>query len=239
MNRILAALAVPAVLLVGCTNPVPAESTRTMPYGTESPSAPVTTASQPPAAGTVACEYPAGGPAAREVQPPNGTDVPATGTAEATMTLNGKPVKITLDRAAAPCTVNSFVSLAQQGYFDGTTCHRVVDEGIFVLQCGDPSASGSGGPGYTIPDEFEAITGYPAGALAMANTGQPNSGGSQFFIVFAETPLPPQYTVFGSIDQAGIDLATEIAAGGNDGSFGQAGGGKPLLPAEIEKVTVG
>jgi len=228
VNRILlVVLAVPAVLLAGCTSPVAAES--------PAPSSP----GQAPAAGTVSCEYPAGGPAAREVQPPNGADVPATGTAEATMTLNGQPVAITLDRSAAPCTVNSFVSLAQQGYFDATTCHRVVDEGIFVLQCGDPSASGSGGPGYTIPDEFEGITGYPAGALAMANTGQPNSGGSQFFIVFADTPLPPQYTVFGSIDRAGIDLAADIAAGGNDGSFGQVGGGKPLLPAEIEKVTVG
>ncbi|MDQ7992887.1 MAG: peptidylprolyl isomerase, partial [Propionicimonas sp.] len=118
------------------------------------------------------------------------------------------------------------------------SCHRVTDEGIFVLQCGDPSGSGSGGPGYTVPDEFEAITGYPAGTLAMANTGQADSGGSQFFIVYDETPLPAQYTVFGSIDQAGIDLVAGIAAGGNDGSFGAAGGGKPLLPAEIESITV-
>ena len=214
-----------AVLLTGCTAPVAA-----------SPSSPP--ASQPAQAGTVSCEYPAEQPAAREVTAPTATYVPATGTAEAVMTLNGTPVTITLDREAAPCTVNSFVSLAKQGFFDDTACHRVVDSGIFVLQCGDPSGTGSGGPGYTIPDEFEGISGYPAGTLAMANTGQPNSGGSQFFLVFDETPLPPQYTVFGTVDQTGIELAKEIAAGGNDGSFGAAGGGKPNLPAQIDSITV-
>ena len=134
--------------------------------------------------------------------------------------------------------MNSFVSLARQGYFDGTSCHRVTDQGIFVLQCGDPSASGMGGPGYTIPDEFEANTGYPAGTLAMANTGQPDSGGSQFFIVYDETELPPQYTVFGSTDQSGIELVSGIAEGGHDGSFGAVGGGTPLLPAQVDSITV-
>ena len=224
MSRFILPAAVIGVLLVGCTAPVAA-----------SPSAPAP--SEPPAAGTVNCEYPAEAGHAREVSPPPSTGIPATGTASAVMTLNGTPVTLTLDREAAPCTVNSFVSLAQQGFFDDTACHRVVDQGIFVLQCGDPSGTGSGGPGYTIPDEFEGITGYPAGALAMANTGQPNSGGSQFFIVFSETPLPPQYTVFGTTDQAGIDLATQIAAGGHDGSFGAVGGGKPLLPAQIDSIT--
>ncbi len=225
MSRtVIPAAALLALLLAGCTAPIAAD-----------PSAPVS--SEPAAAGTVTCEYPAEQPAAREVSPPPAAGVPATGTATAVMTLNGSPVTITLDQEAAPCTVNSFLSLARQAFFDDTACHRVVDEGIFVLQCGDPSGSGSGGPGYTIPDEFEGITGYPAGALAMANTGQPNSGGSQFFLVFADTPLPPQYTVFGTTDQAGIDLATQIAAGGHDGSFGAVGGGKPLLPAQIDSIT--
>lgn len=234
-------LFLPAVLLVlaGCTSPVAADPPGQTPSATQSPPAATTTAGQPPAAGSVTCEYSAGGPAAKDVQPPNAADVPATGTVAATMTLNGTPLALTLDREAAPCTVNSFVSLAQQGYFDGTACHRVTDEGIFVLQCGDPSGTGSGGPGYTIPDEFDKITGYPAGALAMANTGQPNSGGSQFFIVYAESLLPPQYTVFGSLDSAGVDAVAKIAAGGNDGSFGAAGGGKPNLPADIESITVG
>ena len=170
---------------------------------------------------------------------PSATDVPATGQIDYVMTLNGTPITLTLDRELAPCTVHSFTSLADQGYFDDTVCHRVTDEGIFVLQCGDPTGTGMGGPGYTIPDEFDKITGYPAGVLAMANTGAQDSGGSQFFIVYAESPLPPQYTVFGSMDDAGVAQVTEIAAGGNDGSFGAAGGGVPNRPAEIASIAAG
>lgn len=221
-------LLLPAALLVlaGCTAAVPAEPAPSQPPA-------------PPAAGTVSCEYTETGGASKEVSAPSATDVPATGQVDYVMTLNGTPITLTLDRALAPCTVHSFTSLADQGYFDDTVCHRVTDEGIFVLQCGDPSATGMGGPGYTIPDEFEKIPGYPAGVLAMANTGAPDSGGSQFFIVYAESPLPPQYTVFGTMDQAGVAQVAEIAAGGNDGSFGSAGGGVPNLPAEIEKITIG
>lgn len=224
-------LFLPAALLVlaGCTAAVPA--------GTPVQSPAQTTAGQPPAAGTVACAYPETGNAGRDVSLPPAGDVPATGQVDYVMTLNGSPTTLTLDRELAPCTVHSFTSLADQGYFDDTACHRVTDEGIFVLQCGDPSGTGSGGPGYTIPDEFEKIPGYPPGVLAMANTGAPNSGGSQFFIVWAESPLPPQYTVFGSIDEAGLAQVAEIAAGGNDGSFGSAGGGVPNLPAEIASIS--
>ncbi len=215
-------LFLPAALLVlaGCTAPVSA--------------APEPSHSGAP--GTVVCEYAAGGEAARKVSPPLANNVPATGQVDYVMTLNGSPITLTLDRELAPCTVNSFTSLADQGYFDDTACHRVTDQGIFVLQCGDPTGSGRGGPGYTIPDEFEKITGYPAGVLAMANTGAPASGGSQFFIVYADTPLPPQYTVFGTMDAAGVAQVAEIAAGGNDSSFGSAGGGVPNLPAKITSI---
>lgn len=218
-------LLLPAALLVlaGCTAAVPAD-----PAPSQPPAG--------PASGTVACAYTETGNASRPVSPPSATDVPATGQVDYVMTLNGKPITLTLDRELAPCTVNSFTSLADQGYFDDTVCHRVTDSGIFVLQCGDPSGTGTGGPGYTVPDEFERIPGYPAGVLAMANTGAPNSGGSQFFIVWAESPLPPQYTVFGSMDETGVAQVAEIAAGGNDGSFGSAGGGVPNLPAEIASI---
>jgi len=218
-------LFLPAALLVlaGCTSAVPAAPAPSQPAA-------------PPAEGTVSCAYTETGGASKEVTAPSTTDVPATGQVDYVMTLNGDPLTLTLDRELAPCTVNSFTSLADQGYFDDTRCHRVTDEGIFVLQCGDPSGTGSGGPGYTIPDEFEKIPGYPAGALAMANTGAPDSGGSQFFIVYAETPLPPQYTVFGTLDSAGVAKVAEIAAGGHDGSFGTAGGGVPNLPAEIGSI---
>ncbi|MCW5953838.1 MAG: peptidylprolyl isomerase [Propionibacteriaceae bacterium] len=218
-------LLLPAALLVlaGCTAAVPAGPAPAQPAE--------------PAAGAVSCTYTDTGDASKEVSAPSATGVPATGQVGYVMTLNGSPITLTLDRELAPCTVNSFTSLADQGYFDDTVCHRVTDEGIFVLQCGDPSGTGRGGPGYTIPDEFEQIPGYPAGVLAMANTGAPDSGGSQFFIVYAESPLPPQYTVFGTMDETGIAQVAEIAAGGNDGSFGTAGGGVPNLPAEIASIS--
>ncbi len=182
----------------------------------------------------------AAGQAARSVDLPEGTDVPATGTTQMTLLMNGdQTVPLTLDRAKAPCAVNSFVSLAEQGYFDGISCHRLSDSGgLFMLQCGDPTGSGSGGPGYTFPDELNDITGYPAGTLAMANAG-PNTNGSQFFIVYQDSQLSPAYTVFGTIDQAGLDVIKGIAAQGQDNSFGSAGGGKPNAPAEITSVTAG
>ncbi|WP_298133587.1 peptidylprolyl isomerase [Micropruina sp.] len=231
-------LFLPAALLVlaGCTSPVAATTTAPYESGAPSTDAAPSQSVAPPATGTVACSYTETGDASKPVSTPAGSEVPATGTVDYVMTLNGSPITLTLDRELAPCTVNSFTSLADQGYFDGTVCHRVTDAGIFVLQCGDPSGTGRGGPGYTIPDEFEKIPGYPAGVLAMANTGAPNSGGSQFFIVYADTPLPPQYTVFGTMDDAGVAQVAEIAAGGNDGSFGNAGGGVPNLPAEISSI---
>ncbi|MFJ3924377.1 peptidylprolyl isomerase [Streptomyces sp. NPDC090022] len=148
-----------------------------------------------------------------------------------------------MDAAKTPQTVNSFKSLADKNYFDKTKCHRLTTEGIFVLQCGDPEGTGMGGPGYTIADEnLDALgkpdgTGrviYPAGTVAMANTGQPGSGGSQFFLVYKDSPLTPTYTPFGKIDAAGLKVLEEIAkqgtAGGPDGA--------PKTPVTIEKGTV-
>lgn len=112
-------------------------------------------------------------------------------------------VKFEMDAAKTPQTVNSFKSLADKKFFDNTKCHRLTTSGIFVLQCGDPQGTGSGGPGYTIADENLDALGkaneqgqvvYPAGTVAMANTGQPGSGGSQFFLVYKDSPLAPTYT---------------------------------------------
>jgi peptidyl-prolyl cis-trans isomerase B (cyclophilin B) len=146
----------------------------------------------------------------------------------------------TLDADAAPCTVNSFVSLARQGFFDTSPCHRLTTaaSGIFVLQCGDPTGTGTGGPGYTIPDELSGQEKYVPGTLAMANTGQPDTGGSQFFIVYRNTPLPPQYTVFGRLDAAGLKSVQKVAAQGSDEAYGQ-GDGHPKVPVTIDSVTVG
>jgi peptidyl-prolyl cis-trans isomerase B (cyclophilin B) len=201
-----------------------------------------------PAAAPGACSYPTEGSAAKKNEPPQSDGVSHDGTASVAMATSAGPIGLTLDRAQAPCTVNSFVSLAGQGYFDGTTCHRLTtSEGLKVLQCGDPTGTGTGGPGYTIPDEKPTTLApspagngtvtYPRGTLAMAKTSAPNSGGSQFFLVYADSTLPPDYTVFGTIDEAGLATIDKVAAAGADDSNG-AGDGKPKTPVEIQKVTV-
>ncbi|MEU6850692.1 peptidylprolyl isomerase [Actinacidiphila alni] len=153
-------------------------------------------------------------------------------------------IPIALDAAKAPDTVNSFKFLADKGFFDHSKCHRLVTNGIYVLQCGDPTGQGNGGPGYTIPDENLTSLGkadaqgtvtYPAGTVAMANTGQPHTGGSQFFLVYKDSPLAPSYTPFGTIDAAGLKVLTKIAGAGE--STGQ-GDGAPNATVVIDKATV-
>ncbi|GAA4793406.1 peptidylprolyl isomerase [Streptomyces ziwulingensis] len=149
-------------------------------------------------------------------------------------------IDIALKTAAAPHTVNSFSFLAGKGYFDHTKCHRLTTNGIYVLQCGDPTGQGTGGPGYTIPDEnlkdkTLKDNVYPAGTVAMANTGQANSGGSQFFLVYQDSQLPPSYTPFGTISDGGMKVLKKIAAAGE--STG-AGDGAPNATVVIDKATV-
>ncbi len=137
-------------------------------------------------------------------------------------------INVDLDAGATPCTVNSFLSLAEQGYFDGTDCHRLTTQGIWVLQCGDPTGTGSGGPGYAFDDELTGAETYPAGTLAMANAG-PGTNGSQFFLVYEDSlGLPPDYTVFGTISPEGLKVVQEIGAKGTadgapDGAPKEAG----------------
>jgi cyclophilin family peptidyl-prolyl cis-trans isomerase len=117
-------------------------------------------------------------------------------------------VILALDPEVAPTTVNSFVFLAEQGYFDGTASHRVFPG--FMIQAGDPTATGRGNPGYFIPDELPAAGFiYERGIVAMANAG-PNTGGSQFFMMLADTALPPAYSVFGQVVD-GLDVLDRIA----------------------------
>ncbi|MGW7281360.1 peptidylprolyl isomerase [Streptomyces sp. NPDC054844] len=149
-------------------------------------------------------------------------------------------IDIALKTSAAPHTVNSFNFLAGKGFFDHTPCHRLTTNGIHVLQCGDPTGQGNGGPGYTIPDENlkdESLkeNTYPAGTVAMANTSQPNTGGSQFFLVYQNSPLPPSYTPFGTISDEGMTVLKKIAAAGE--STG-AGDGAPNATVVIDKATV-
>ncbi|MFI9646877.1 peptidylprolyl isomerase [Streptomyces sp. NPDC052040] len=158
-------------------------------------------------------------------------------------------IGIALKTAAAPHTVNSFNFLAEQGFFDHTKCHRLTDQGIYVLQCGDPKGTGTGGPGYTIPDENlkdKSLKGnvYPAGTVAMANqynaqTQQGrNSGGSQFFLVYQDSQLPPSYTPFGTVDAAGMKVLKKIAAAGAQPADPTTGNTAPNATVVINKATV-
>jgi peptidyl-prolyl cis-trans isomerase B (cyclophilin B) len=156
-----------------------------------------------------------------------------------TLTTNCGDVEIEMFTKLAPETVNSFAFLTQVGYMDGIACHRLTTQGLFVLQCGDPTATGAGGPGYTLPEEnlpANETNNYPAGTVAMARTMEPNSGGSQFFIVFEDTTLGPDYTIFGQVI-SGLDIIRDIAGigvlgGGADGTPGQPIG---ILSAKMEK----
>lgn len=149
---------------------------------------------------------------------------------------NCGPIDIATDPKLAPLTVNSEVFLTKEGFYNNTSCHRLTTEGIYVLQCGDPKGTGSGGPGYKIADENlpkDGQNNYPAGTVAMANAG-PGTSGSQFFIVYQDSTLPPAYTVWGTVTK-GLEMVQQVAAqgtadGGSDGA--------PLQPVFITKGTV-
>jgi peptidyl-prolyl cis-trans isomerase B (cyclophilin B) len=152
-------------------------------------------------------------------------------------------IDIALKTSAAPHTVNSFNFLAGKGFFDHTKCHRLTTSGIYVLQCGDPTGAGTGGPGYTIPDENLKDTSlkggtYPAGTVAMANTGQKHTGGSQFFLVYKNSTLPASYTPFGTISASGMKVLNKIAAAGAQAADPTTGNTAPNATVVINKATV-
>jgi len=165
--------------------------------------------------------------AVREVLYPPITEVETTQPFTARLNTNLGPVVIDLDTSAAPCTVNNFRSLIARHFYDNTPCHRLTTQGIYVLQCGDPSGKGTGGPGYTFADENLKGAKYPAGTVAMANSG-PGTNGSQFFLVYKDTQLDPNYTPFGTI-VGGLDILKKVAAGGST----PEGDGKPKIAINI------
>lgn len=161
-------------------------------------------------------------------QPPMCIDVAKTYTA--TVETTKGTYKAALDATKAPKTVNNFVVLARYHYYDATPCHRIIK--AFMAQCGDPTGTGGGGPGYTFEDELpKDAKEYQPGTLAMANSGS-NTNGSQFFTVFAEGRLQPLYSLFGKVTD-GMDTvkALESVGGANDP-------GKPTEPVSITKVTI-
>lgn len=190
----------------------------------------------------------------RDAEPPTG-DQPRQGTADVTITTDRGEIPITLDRSGAPCNVASFVQLAEQNFFDDSVCHRltVAEEGpgLSVLQCGDPTGTGLSGPGYSVVDEPPAADSlataedgsgaaiYPRGTVAMAKSQAPNSAGSQFFLVYEDSTLPPDYTVMGTIGDAGLDVLDDIAETGvKSDDPADSDNQVPKRPITIETVVV-
>ncbi|KPC65140.1 peptidylprolyl isomerase [Streptomyces chattanoogensis] len=195
------------------------------------------------------CAGPAKGAPSKETwkkEPAMSVDTAASYTAKLATTCG--EIRLKLDAAKAPHTVNSFAFLAGKHFFDHSRCHRLVDQNIHVLQCGDPTGTGAGSPGYALPDENlkdPRLKGgvYPAGTVAMANNydGQHdrtrNSGGSQFFLVYQDSKLPPDYTPFGTVT-GGMDVLKKIAAAGSkpDPKIGSTA---PNATVVINEATVG
>jgi peptidyl-prolyl cis-trans isomerase B (cyclophilin B) len=188
--------------------------------------------------------YKASGTAAKNVGIPTYDAGAAAAPYTATIHTNRGDIVFTALTTKAPYTTFSFEYLAGKNYFNNTTCHRLTTSGIYVLQCGDPTGTGSGGPGYQFqdenlnyfgaPDSSGSVT-YKAGTVAMANSGA-GTNGSQFFLVYKDSPLQPNYTPFGTITK-GLDILQSIAAGGSDNANG-SGDGKPKLTTTIESVTI-
>lgn len=193
-------------------------------------------AEQDPQAPSGTCVYKDSRKAAKDVKKPS--EQPPHGTVNLTLTTNHGDIDLALNADQAPCTVGAITSLAKQGYYDNTVCHRLTTQGIYVLQCGDPSATGSGGPGFVFPDEYPVGSGesptYKAGTIAMANAG-PNTNGSQFFLNYEDSPLPPNYTLFGEMTPESIEVVRAIAATGT--ATGGADGA-PKNEVSITKATV-
>ncbi|WP_424757425.1 peptidylprolyl isomerase [Mycobacterium sp.] len=244
LTRIAAALGMLAlaVTATSCTHhksdqppPTSSSSAAVAPTSTLAPAPPVTGPKLPPFFPSPAvganCQYPRStGPAAKAAPaPPRGKASVDPAQVGLTVVTDRGRIGLQLANNESPCTVSSFVTLAQGAYFDNTECHRLTtSRALSVLQCGDPKGDGTGGPGYQFADEYptdqyqagdpalKQPVVYPRGTLAMANAG-PGSNGSQFFMVYRDSLLPPAYTVFGTINQAGLAVLDKIAAGGVSG----------------------
>jgi peptidyl-prolyl cis-trans isomerase B (cyclophilin B) len=256
MQKTILAVIAMAITVTSCSHGAPGNKTSTTAItsaatatSTAAPVAPITGPRLPPffpsAAVGANCQYPAtAAPAGKPAAPPP-TGKVSTDPAQVGLTIVTDRGRIGLQLAnnESPCTVNSFVTLAQEAYFDNTECHRLTTaRALSVLQCGDPKGDGTGGPGYQFADEYPTVqyppgepalkqaVVYPRGTLAMANAG-PGTNGSQFFLVYRDSLLPPAYTVFGTINEAGLAVVDKIAAAG------VAGGSDDGSPATEVTIT--
>ncbi|MDO5374112.1 MAG: peptidylprolyl isomerase [Corynebacterium glutamicum] len=191
---------------------------------------------------SVTCEYPDTGEASKDVSTPATENVPATGTVTVNLTTAQGNIGMELDRSVSPCTVNAVEHMASEGYYNDTVCHRITTSGIYVLQCGDPSGTGAGGPGFSFANEYPTDEAtdlttpviYERGTIAMANAGA-DTNGSQFFLNYEDSPLAPNYTYFGQITEEGLATLDAIAEVGAEGGTGD---GAPAQEVRIESATV-
>lgn len=210
-----------------------------------SPSPGASSSADPAAGPSAECEWPEqSGEMVVDVGTPP-PDEPREGTQVMTVSTNHGDIEVTMDLAASPCIAASFSHLASQEFYDGSKCHRMFPG---IVQCGDPNArgegyretDGQGGPGYSFPDEnlpVDENPPYPAGSVAMANSG-PDTNGSQFFFIYDDVQLAPNYAIVGEIT-SGMDILADIGAAGHDGAFEPSpGGGHPSLEVIIESLRV-
>jgi peptidyl-prolyl cis-trans isomerase B (cyclophilin B) len=235
----IAALFISGLLLSACSttgvseeqasSPAPSESASVSTPAPSESAAPAASASGGPCKPSAAV-----GSTAKDVGAPN--DVLPAKSYTFNLKTNCGDIEITADGVKAPITVSTLAFLAKGGFYNGTICHRLTTQGLYVLQCGDPTATGGGGPNFTFKDEnlpAQADNNYPAGSVAMANSG-PNTNGSQFFLVYADTTLGANYTLWGKITK-GLDIVKSIAEYGTaDGS----GDGAPKATVEIINASV-
>ncbi|MCT1684341.1 peptidylprolyl isomerase [Corynebacterium appendicis] len=202
---------------------------------------------------TVTCTYTEDGQGEFYKGLPKAEGVSTEGTVDVNLDTSAGPIGLTLDRSVSPCTVNAIEYLVEQEYYNDTVCHRLTTEGLHVLQCGDPSGTGSGGPGFQFADEYPADDPaenenqnvlYERGTIAMANSGE-NTNGSQFFLNYGDSPLPPAYTYFGTINEEGLATLDKIAEAGiaepeteEEAMMARPGDGAPKEEVKINSASV-